>query len=146
MARLRDFRATSSLATRSISYFICPMFNSTERTFLIFLNFSLRTSLGKGQRVLGLNNPALIPCSRVFLDKRKAYANPYPRITISIASKPLFEQLSEILAKHFSLYCLEKKNRKIYTIEIYGHKQIKKWMKLISFSNQRHLRKVPLVN
>ena len=81
----------------------------------------------------------------VFLDKRKIYKNIYPRITLQMISKELHEQLKSYLLGKFSLYCAEKdieeKNRAYY-IEVYGIKQLKKWMGLIGFSNKRHLDKV----
>src|SRR3989338_3049170 len=79
-----------------------------------------------------------------FLDKRKTYRAPYPRITLRTASKPLFRQLKQILEKEFSLHAAQKKNgsKKIFEIVIYGHNQIEKWMKIIGFSNPRHLNKI----
>lgn len=78
----------------------------------------------------------------VFLDKRKAYKKPYPRITLQTVSKPLYLQLKEILSKEFSLYTYENKKRNSHYVEVYGHLQIAKWMKLIGFSNERHLSKI----
>ena len=78
----------------------------------------------------------------VFFDKRKIYNKAYPRIVFQTASKPLYLQLKESLERHFSLYARKKKTRDIYLIEIYGHKNLKKWMKLIGFSNKRHLDKI----
>lgn len=80
----------------------------------------------------------------VYLDKRKAYKKPYARIHIVTCSKPLFEQLKEILGEEFSLYVRESmaKVNMRYDIVIYGNKQLEKWMKLIGFSNERHLKKV----
>lgn len=78
----------------------------------------------------------------VFLDKRKEYNKPYPRITIKIASIPLIEQLETYLSKNFSLY-VDKRNRdrKRNTLEIYGHQQLERFLKQIGFSNKRHLSK-----
>lgn len=85
----------------------------------------------------------------VYLDKRKAYESFYPRIIFSTVSKALYNQVSAYLSKYFKLYSTireAKGNRgQIYIIEIYGRKQLFKWMSLIGFSNKRHLEKVALV-
>ncbi|MFH1770785.1 MAG: LAGLIDADG family homing endonuclease [archaeon] len=75
----------------------------------------------------------------VFLDKRKKYKNPYPRITLQSASIPLINQIEKHLSKDFKLY-VNKRNRNGYRnyIEIYGHKQLEKFLKKIGFSNERH--------
>lgn len=98
----------------------------------------------------------------VYLDKRKAYAKPYPRIKLETSSKDLFLQLKNFLLKHFKIYSLERdrplKNSKYekhsktgvviktrnpsYVLDVYGHFQIKKWMDLIGFSNERHYSKI----
>ncbi|MBW3015624.1 LAGLIDADG family homing endonuclease [Candidatus Woesearchaeota archaeon] len=82
----------------------------------------------------------------IFFDKRKVYRKPYPRITLQTNSKPLYIQLKNILSEYFSLYTQESKHKatgkdKFY-IEVYGHKQLKRWMSLIGFSNIRHLNKI----
>lgn len=81
----------------------------------------------------------------VFFDKRKNYMKPYPRIIFSTISKKLYEQLLYYLSKEFQLYLRYDKNRKVYVIELYGHRQFKKWMSLIGFSNKRHLDKIASV-
>ncbi|MBS3075235.1 hypothetical protein J4429_02125 [Candidatus Pacearchaeota archaeon] len=81
----------------------------------------------------------------IFLDKRKNYKNPYPRISLQIASKPLYEQLKHYLSKEFKIYTAEPKDRNIYYIEIYGISQLNKWMSKIGFSNKRHLNKIATV-
>ncbi len=78
----------------------------------------------------------------VFFDKRKAYAKPYPRISLQMDSKPLIDQLVPILRKHFSVSTGKHSNRNDYYIEIYGHAQLAEWMRLIGFSNRRHLDKI----
>ena len=78
----------------------------------------------------------------VFFDKRKIYKKYYPRIILQTVSKELYLQLKAFLENYFSLYSTEKKNRKIFSIEIYGNKNLEKWMKLIGFSNKRHLDKI----
>jgi hypothetical protein len=81
----------------------------------------------------------------VFLDKRKKYKKIYPRITFQTVSKPLFEQLNHILSEKFNLYTRFNERRQIYIIEIYGINQVKYWMKIIGFSNQRHLDKIKML-
>ena len=80
----------------------------------------------------------------VFIDKRKIYHKPYGRIILKTASKPLYEQVDMFIQKHFSVYSAIKEwnGNPIYEITIYGNKQIKKWMQLIGFSNERHLCKI----
>ncbi len=84
----------------------------------------------------------------VYLDKRRVYAKPYPRIVLSTTSKPLFLQLKSLLNKHFSLYVLEmaasssKNEAPKYYLVIYGRRQMKKWRELIGFSNEQHLKKI----
>ena|GEM_PF-1445742 len=80
----------------------------------------------------------------VFFDNRKIYRKTYGRIILKTVSTPLYEQLNEFLGKYFSLYSATKKwnGKRIYEITIYGNKQIEKWMRLIGFSNDRHLFKI----
>jgi hypothetical protein len=80
----------------------------------------------------------------LFLDKRKSYKRPYPRIIFTTVSKPLYLQLKRYLNRNFKLYTREDKSRKSYSIDIYGFNQLKKWQTLIGFSNPRHLNKMPL--
>ncbi|MFH1316710.1 MAG: LAGLIDADG family homing endonuclease [Candidatus Woesearchaeota archaeon] len=81
----------------------------------------------------------------LYFDKRKPYLKPYPRITLQIASQKLLKQLEKFLSNHFNLY-LNYNNRNGYRnyIEIYGHDQLEKFLKLISFSNKRHLIKLQM--
>lgn len=81
----------------------------------------------------------------ITFDKRKSYRSPYPRISLTTASKNLFEDVKSYLSKHFQLYTLFVRNRQVYKIEIYGIEQLRKWMNLIGFSNKRHLNKIALV-
>jgi len=82
----------------------------------------------------------------LFFDNRKKYKKPYPRITIQVASIPLIIQLEKHLSLDFSLY-VDKSNRdgKRNTLEIYGHRQLERFLKQIGFSNKRHMSKVALV-
>ena len=77
-----------------------------------------------------------------FVDKRKIYKRPYPRIALQIVSRPLFLQLKQFIENYFSIYTFEDLNRQAYHIEVYGHEQLDKWMQLIGFSNKRHLDKI----
>lgn len=79
----------------------------------------------------------------LFYDKRKIYRKPYPRITLQLASIALIEQIESHLLKSFKIY-VTKSNRDGYRnyIEIYGHKQLEKFLKQIGFSNKRHLNKL----
>lgn len=79
----------------------------------------------------------------VFVDRRKRYLTPYPRILFQTVSKLLYEQLYSILSKEFSIYTRFNEKRHIYIIEIYGINQVKLWMEIIGFSNQRHLNRLP---
>ncbi len=84
----------------------------------------------------------------VFIDKRKICRKPYGRITLRVVSEPLHNQLKEFIEKYFSLYVAVKKDNNglsdslKYEITVYGNAQIKKWMHLIGFSNERHLGKI----
>ncbi len=88
----------------------------------------------------------------VFIDKRKIYQKPYPRITLQVTSENLVNQLNEFLSKYFKVYTLKSKRKfkdsakynrhEIYILEIYGLKQVEKWMLLIGFSNDKHLSKI----
>lgn len=77
----------------------------------------------------------------VFFDKRKHYRRHYPRITFQTVSKQLYLQLKSFLGRYFRLHARKKSRREVYSIEIYGHSQLKKYLRLIGFSNRRHLSK-----
>ena len=79
----------------------------------------------------------------IFFDKRKAYKNPYPRITLQLASLVLIDQIEQQLSKNFTLY-VNKSNRDGYRnyVEIYGLKQLERFLKKVGLSNKRHLDKV----
>lgn len=81
----------------------------------------------------------------VFLDKRKTYKKPYPRIRLEIVSQKLFKEIANYLHHYFKTYQRERnrpRHQKTYILEIYGHKNLEKWMDLIGFSNEKHLKKV----
>jgi hypothetical protein len=86
----------------------------------------------------------------VFLDKRKIYKTPYPRWFFHTTSKELHKQLKKYLSKHFNIYTNRRKyknpnHQDLYYLEIYGQKQLGKWMERIGFSNPRHLNKIAQV-
>ena len=81
----------------------------------------------------------------IFFDKRKSYCKPYPRIFFNTVSKGLFSQVSDFLSRNFKFYSSYRKENKSYGLEIYGYKNLKKWMTLVGFSNERHLRKIASV-
>ncbi|MBR9683175.1 hypothetical protein GOV03_01410 [Candidatus Woesearchaeota archaeon] len=78
----------------------------------------------------------------IFFDKRKTYNKPYPRIILELFNYGLINQVSNHLSKDFKIYINGRKTRKSKIIEIYGHKQLEKFLKQIGFSNQRHLSKI----
>lgn len=82
----------------------------------------------------------------VYLDKRKIYKKPYPRMGITTKSKTLFLQIKRVLEQRgFRLYCRIDKKYDIYYLEIYTYEQIYKWMQTIGFSNKKHLDKIASV-
>lgn len=81
----------------------------------------------------------------IFLDRRKGYKQPYPRIIFQTVSEDLYYQLLNYLSEDFKIYSRYNEKRNIYVIEIYGHSQLKKWMSIIGFSNKRHLNKIASV-
>ncbi len=124
----------------------------------LFAMFSERFRFPKGKKVYSVIIPEEIIKSEekylfstirgifdidgcVYFDKRERYKDFYPRITFQTASYELYMQLKDILLDHFSLYAGERSKRRFY-IEIYGHRQLKKWMALVGFSNERHLIKI----
>ncbi len=102
------------------------------------------------EKIINSNKENLYACIRgiwdtdgcIFFDKRERYKNPYPRLTIQIASKPLQAQLISILSKDFKLHYGCGKEPKRNFVEIYGHDQLRKWISLIGFSNQKHLQRL----
>lgn len=127
----------------------------SKELFLFFVNLGFKPG-SKSRNVvipprIVRNKKLLLPAIRgifdtdgcVFLDKRKNYRIPYARITIQTASIPLIQQLQEVLSQDYTLY-VDKSNRdgKRNTLEIYGHRQLEKFLKQVSFSNKRHLSKI----
>ena len=74
----------------------------------------------------------------IFVDKRKIYKTPYVRIGVSTKSKTLYDQLKLIMLKgKYNVYTRIDKRYGIYNLEIYGNKQVKKWLKEFGFSNTK---------
>ncbi len=81
----------------------------------------------------------------VYFDKRKRYKQPYPRIRLEITSQKLFKEIANYLSKDFKTYIRSGKRPKFqrtYILEIYGHKQLQKWLKTIGFSNEKHMKRI----
>jgi len=67
----------------------------------------------------------------------------YPRLEIKSKSQLLLEQsLSKLRALGF--YGSLSKCKECYRLEIPGEKNLRRWLKLIGFSNKKHLKKVVL--
>jgi len=54
----------------------------------------------------------------------------------------LVGQLAVVLRKHFMVSNKKCSKRNAYYLEIYGHKQFERWMRLIGFSNEKHLARI----
>ena len=85
----------------------------------------------------------------IFWDKRKIYAKPYPRILITTAyyslAIDLFWALSFLGFNPYSAKTRRKGtwgNQEIYNLEIYGHKNLKFWNKIIGSSNPYKAKKL----
>jgi hypothetical protein len=81
----------------------------------------------------------------VYFDLRPIYNTPYPRIQICTTSRPLVRQIKEILASmKYSIYVREdnRAEHPRFYVEIYGLKQLQKWLREIGFSNKKHLDKI----
>ena len=82
----------------------------------------------------------------VFFDKRKIYKKPYIRIALQLANKDLIEQISNEL-NFLGIFHTRHDRENVgdngaYTIQINGISKVKKYCKIIGFSNQRHLKKL----
>ena len=83
----------------------------------------------------------------LFLDKRKAYKKPYPRLQLEITSQKLFKEVADYLSRYFRVHTKKRiryNKYVIYLLELYGYEQLNKWLEMIGFSNKKHLDKVPL--
>ena len=82
----------------------------------------------------------------VFFVKRKIYKKPYIRIALQLANRDLIEQVSNRLTflniPHTKYDKISVGSFGAYTIQINGMDNVKKYCKIIGFSNQRHLKKL----
>jgi hypothetical protein len=82
----------------------------------------------------------------VIWDKRKIYKKPYPRLSITTISKKLAYQLKNLLKYlGFNPFLIEdkwKNERTAYHIDLYGFKQLNKWIEDIGFSNPKHIKRL----
>lgn len=83
----------------------------------------------------------------IIWDRRKIYKNFYPRLSVTTISKKLAHQLKDLLEDlEFNVYLFkdkEKSNRGVaYHIDLYGFKQLNRWIKEIGFSNPKHIKRL----
>jgi len=72
----------------------------------------------------------------LYLDKREIYKKPYARIGFSTKSKVLFQQVKNLFLKRkYKIYKRIDKRSDIYHLELYGNRQIRKWLLEFGFSN-----------
>ena len=159
---IKYFNSKASIKKVKGKNAISIVFNS-KRLYSFFLQ-SLKLNQGKKSDVIKVprvirNNEILFRSlirglydtdGGVFLDRRKIYSKPYPRIFHHTISEALHIQLKNYLSKYFNFYSYRRvyKNSNysdLYALEIYGKKNLYKWIKIIGFSNKRHLDKIALV-
>ncbi len=79
-------------------------------------------------------------------DKRKLYLSPYPRLSITTISKKFALQIIGLLQNiGFNPRFYTRKIKEdycSYNIDIYGFQQFNKWIKLIGFSNNKHINRL----
>jgi intein/homing endonuclease len=85
----------------------------------------------------------------IFWDKRKIYSKPYPRIYLVTISKRLAEDISYCLKElGFNVFSQTRKRNELvsrqYSIELYGYKNLKRWLDLIGSSNKTKRDKLKL--
>jgi hypothetical protein len=123
----------------------------------MYLLFTERLHMERGKKVytvtipdeiINSNNQKLInSCVRgifdtdgcVAFDKRKIYAKPYIRIILNMKSLKLIRQVRAIL-QHQGINATITKDGEV--IQINGITECKKFIKIIGFSNPRHLNKI----
>jgi len=156
---LRYFDSKATLKKIKGKNAIRVVFNSKE----LYYYFLQTLNLGKGKKSDIVEVPIFIKDNEklfrslirglydtdgsVFLDKRLVYSKPYPRILHYTTSIKLHEQLRDYLSNYFKFYTYkriykEETHGDAYALEIYGEKNLYKWMELIGFSNKRHLDKI----
>ena len=74
-----------------------------------------------------------------FVDKRKVYSKPYPRIDLHMVNPGIIKQISEILNEENIKHGIVGDYSRI---NIYGDKNVKDFLKIIGFSNIKHLKKI----
>jgi len=75
----------------------------------------------------------------VAFDKRKTYTKPYLRICLNMMSKELINQIHNFLIER-GIRSTKTKESKI--IQINGIEECKKFVRIVGFSNMRHLKKI----
>ena len=75
----------------------------------------------------------------VFLDKRSSYNKPYLRIGLQMESKNLIQQIYSILLDRGINARINSDSRRI---QINGVENCERFIKIIGFSNKRHLDKI----
>jgi intein/homing endonuclease len=81
----------------------------------------------------------------IFWNKRKIYKSYYPRLSITTKSKKLAYQLKQMLTKlgfKPCLLCDKWQNKNAFHIDVYGKKQMNKWVREIGFSNPHHIERL----
>jgi intein/homing endonuclease len=79
----------------------------------------------------------------VGLDKRKTYKKPYIRLNYTSASFRLIEQVHVALNRYNIPHSIHEKNDcKAKQIQINGETNVRSFVNLIGFSNQRHIKKI----
>ncbi|MBU2639589.1 MAG: hypothetical protein KKG75_02655 [Nanoarchaeota archaeon] len=75
----------------------------------------------------------------VYFDKRKIYKKPYPILEVHLNNSHLIQQLNQIIKRKNIKTYVRDNNSRLY---ILGHKEVKKFVRLIGFSNNKHIRKL----
>lgn len=84
----------------------------------------------------------------IIWDKRKIYRTPYPRLTFTTISKKLALQVAYMLKElkfNPRVYIKKINNREYdYHVDLYGFEALKRWIKIIGFSNNKHINRLSL--
>lgn len=78
----------------------------------------------------------------VFFDFRKAYRNPYPRLQLSLQNELAIQQVYSLLEELHLNPTLSKKTM----IQINGIYFVKLFLKMVGFSNQKHINRIKKTN
>jgi len=79
----------------------------------------------------------------VFLDKRKEYKKPYPRIELHMCNLALLRQVSMVLEK-LGIHNVVGTSKKNLRVTVWGFEEVNKFVKKIGFSNPKQLDKLRL--